>query len=88
MDDDVVVVGELPAIADVVLCLAACCRSVTVVTLRKARAGVLRGCANVTIVSGAEVVCVDGLDGVESVVVRKIRTGAVSAYNASALFVI
>jgi thioredoxin reductase len=35
------------------------------------------------IMAGAEVVCVDGLDGVEAVVVRHTRTGRLSAVNAS-----
>ena len=34
--------------------------------------------------SSAEVVCVDGVDGVEAVVVRHVATGNLSAVNASA----
>src|SRR5205809_4643387 len=36
------------------------------------------------VVAGAEVVCVDGVDTVEAVVVRHARTGRLSAVNASA----
>ena len=85
---DAVVAGETAGAADAALRLASYCRSVTFVTSRSARAGTLRGCANVTILHGCEVVCVDGVDGVESVVVRKIRTGTVFAYNAAAIFLI
>lgn len=49
----------------------------------------LRICAAVrgghlTIVANTDVVCVDGVDGVEVVVVRDTRTGRLSAVNASA----
>jgi hypothetical protein len=36
------------------------------------------------VITGAEVVCVDGLDDVEAVVIRHARTGRLSAVNASA----
>ena len=36
------------------------------------------------VMAGAEVVCVDGVDGVEAVVVRHAPTGRLSAVNASA----
>ena len=36
------------------------------------------------VMTGAEVVCVDGVDGVEAVVVRHAPTGRLSAVNASA----
>lgn len=36
------------------------------------------------IITNAQVVCVDGLDAVEAVLVRHARTGALSAVNASA----
>jgi hypothetical protein len=42
------------------------------------------GTSRVSIVTAAEVVCVDGIDGVEVVLVRHLRTGRVSAVNASA----
>jgi predicted dinucleotide-utilizing enzyme len=38
----------------------------------------------VTVVANAEVVCVDGVDRVEAIVVRHARTGRLSAVNASA----
>lgn len=37
-----------------------------------------------TVMTNAEVVCVDGVDGVEAVVIRHARTGRLSAVNASA----
>ena len=33
--------------------------------------------------TGAEVVCVDGVDGVEAIVIRSTRTGRLSAVNAT-----
>lgn len=49
--------------------------------LRKARNGDDR---HVTVIANAEVVCVDGVDGVEAVVIRYVRTGRVCAVNTSA----
>jgi thioredoxin reductase len=37
-----------------------------------------------TVMTSAEVVCADGVDGVEAVVVRHVQTGRLSAVNASA----
>jgi hypothetical protein len=39
----------------------------------------------VTIVAGAEVACVDGVNGVEAVVVRQLRTGRLIGVNARAV---
>lgn len=39
----------------------------------------------VSVASGAEVACVDGVNGVEAVLVRQIRTGRLTGFNASAL---
>jgi len=36
------------------------------------------------VMTHADVVCVDGVDGVEAVVIRHARTGRLSAVNASA----
>ena len=38
----------------------------------------------VTVITNAEVVCVDGVHGVEAVVIRSARTGRLYAVNASA----
>ncbi len=38
----------------------------------------------VRVMVSSEVVCVDGVDAVEAVVVRHVRTGSLSAVNASA----
>ncbi len=49
--------------------------------LRKARS---RDDGQVTVITNAEVVCVDGVDCVEAVVVRYTRTGRLCAVNTSA----
>ena len=41
--------------------------------------------ADVTIVSGAEIACVDGVNAVEAVLVRRLRTGRLVGFNASSL---
>ena len=56
---------------------------------RRLRRGLLR-IANVhrgqlTVMTSAEIVCVDGVDGVEAVVLRHPTTGRLSAVNASAV---
>src|SRR5438132_323458 len=40
--------------------------------------------SRLTVMTNAEVVCVDGVDGVEAVVIRHTRTGRLYAVNASA----
>lgn len=50
--------------------------------LRKAGHGLRR---RVSVMTGAEVVCVDGVRSVEAVVVRRVRTGRLVAFNASAI---
>jgi hypothetical protein len=40
--------------------------------------------SQLTVMTNAEVVCADGVDGVEAVVVRYVRTGHLFAVNASA----
>lgn len=42
------------------------------------------GAGQLTVMIGAEVVCADGVDGVEAVVVRHAATARLSAVNASA----
>jgi predicted dinucleotide-utilizing enzyme len=44
------------------------------------------GGGRLSVMSGAEVVCADGVDGLEAVVVRHAPTGRLSAVNASALW--
>lgn len=46
----------------------------------------VQGCAHgqLTVIPNAEVVCVDGVDGVEAVVIRSLRTGRLWAVNAAA----
>ena len=43
------------------------------------------GGSRVTVLTNAEVVCVDGVDAVEAVVIRYARTGRLCAVNASAV---
>jgi hypothetical protein len=50
------------------------------ILLRTARANAVQ----LTVLTGAEVVCADGIGGVEAVVVRHVPTGRLSAVNASA----
>lgn len=52
--------------------------------LRAAGTRVRRG---ITVFTNAEVVCVDGLDRVEAVIVRRIGTGHLIGVNASAIHV-
>ena len=46
--------------------------------------GVGRDRGQLSVMTAGEVVCVDGVDGVEAVVLRDARTGRLSAVNASA----
>ena len=39
----------------------------------------------VIIVTGAEIACVDGVHGIETVLVRQLRTGRLTGFNAGAL---
>jgi thioredoxin reductase len=39
--------------------------------------------SRLTVMTNSEVVCVDGVDGVEAVVIRRVRTGRLCAVNAS-----
>jgi thioredoxin reductase len=43
--------------------------------------------SKLTVMANAEVVCVDGVGGVEAVVIRQARTGRLSAVNTSAFLV-
>lgn len=81
---EVVIAGES---FDAALRLADWCSSVTFITARTARLTAQHR-PNLHIVYGSEIVCADGIERVESVVVRKIRTGAVTARNAAALFLL
>ena len=55
-------------------------RALRLALRRAAAAGEGRG----TVWTNAEVVCVDGVEGVEAVLIRDVRTGRVRAVNASA----
>jgi thioredoxin reductase len=87
-DRDAIVGGATREAVDAVLRLADWCRAVTFIKPTSTRVAALRGRTNVTILHGAEIVCVDGIGQLESVVARKIRTGAVSAHSAAALFLL
>lgn len=81
---DVVVAGGS---LDPALRLTERCASVTFVTAGTGRLAAAKR-PNVTVLYGSEIVCVDGLGEVESVVVRKIRTGAISARGAAGVFLL
>lgn len=51
---------------------------------RRLRRAAKRDGGHLTVVTNAEVVCVDGVDGVEAVVIRHSSTGYLYAVNASA----
>ena len=54
--------------------------------LRRAlRAAGENGQRHVTVLTGAEVVCVDGVHSVEAVVIRRVQTGRLIAVNASSI---
>ena len=67
--------------------LATSCSSVTYVTARTTRLTGVRP-PNVRIRYGSEVVCADGVEHVETVIVRKLGSGAITACSAAALFLI
>lgn len=87
-DREAIVLGATPEASNAVVRLADWCRSVTLIKPTSTRVPALRGRTNVTILHGSEIVCVDGIEQLECVVVRKIRTGAVSAHRAAALFLL
>lgn len=80
--------GATAEAADAVLRLADWCRTVTFITPTRSPVAALRARANVTILHGAEIICVDGIGGLECIVVRQIHTGTVSAHTAAALFLL
>jgi hypothetical protein len=86
-DGRAMVAGAMPEAADAVLRLAGWYRSVTFVTPMTGLCA-FRGRSNVTTLRGFEIVCVDGIGQLECVVVRKIRTGAISAHGVTALFLL
>jgi len=49
------------------------------------RAAGVRSQRQVTIITGAEVACADGVNAIEAVVVRQLETGRLIGFNASAL---
>lgn len=52
---------------------------------RSVRAAGVDARTQLTVMTGAEVVCADGIQAVEAVIIRRIRTGALIAVNASAI---
>ncbi len=93
---DVVIVGEnAPAIAAAIDAVRRGLRVLVVIRGRRsrqarqfrqkvARAGSLMP-QQLTVLTGAEVVCVDGVTSIEAVVVRRLRTRRLIGFNASAL---
>ena len=51
---------------------------------RRACRAACAGRGDMTVMTNAEIVCVDGVNGVEAVVIRYARTGRLCAVNASA----
>jgi len=92
---DLVIVGGGPAaIAATIDALSSGLRVLVVIRarrsgfarhLRQASGSALLMSPQVTVLSGAEVACVDGVNTIEAVVVRRLRTGRLLAFNASAL---
>jgi hypothetical protein len=87
-DQVVIVAGATEEAVSAVERLASWCRTVTYVKPGGTPIAALRGLKNVTVVGGAEIVCVDGIGQLECVVVRKISGGQVTAYGAVALFLL
>lgn len=81
---DVIVTGGS---FEAALRLAERCSSVTFITPRTGRFAAAKR-PNVTVLYGSEIVCMDGVEQVESVVVRKIRTRAISAHAAAGVFLL
>lgn len=92
---DVVIAGAGPAAIAAIIDAAGQGLRVLVV-MRSRRAELVRGLRRalraaalprwaVTIVSGAEIACVDGVNAIEAVVVRDLRTGRLRGFNAAAL---
>ncbi len=52
---------------------------------RSVRAAGIDERRQLSVLTGADVVCADGIQAVEAVVIRRIRTGALIAVNASAI---
>lgn len=93
--DVVIVGGDAAAVAATIDALGRGLRVLVVV--RQRRSGFARDIRRVigvraptlsqlTIFSGAEVVCVDGVKTVEAVVVRRLRTGRLIGINTSAFY--
>jgi thioredoxin reductase len=90
---DVVIAGADAAAVDAMLDAVRKGRRVLVV-IRTRRAGAVQRlrrtlksmrlpCApRVMVMTGAEIACVDGVDGIEAVVVRDLRSGRLSGFNA------
>lgn len=85
---EAVVSGATPETAGAVLRLLDWCRSVTLVERGRKRLEALGGRPGISILRGSEIVCVDGIGRLECVVVRNIRTGAITAHTAAALFLL
>lgn len=92
--DVVVVGGDAAAMAAAIDALSRGLRVLVVV--RSTRSGFARQLRHaiktqgllsprVTVLAGAEVVCVDGVKSIEAVVVRQLRTQRLFGFNASAL---
>ena len=89
---EVVIVGSPAAAAAAAERLAFCGCAVVAVTAERsfgaAERARVRQRLNVTLLAGMELVCADGIGRLESLVLRKISTGHISAIRADVLFVL
>ena len=92
--DVVIVGGDAAAVAATADALSSGLRVLVVIRpsrsgfarqLRQATGTVASLPPQVTVLTGAEVACVDGVKTIEAVVVRQLRTGRLFGFNASAL---
>lgn len=92
--DVVVVGGDAAAVAATIEAVSSGLRVLVVIRprrsgfarrLRQAMGTVTSSPPHVTVLTGAEVACVDGVKTIEAVVVRQLRTGRLTGVNASAL---
>jgi hypothetical protein len=92
--DVVIVGGDAAAAAATVDALSSGLRVLVVIRrkrsgfarrLREATGRVTSSPPHLTVLTGTEIACVDGVKSIEAVVVRQLRTGRLTGFNASAL---
>ncbi len=89
-----VVFGPLPAAIHAAIRLSESCLTVDVVSretatdITPALRRSVRGRDNIRLTYATEIACVDGVERIESVVLRRLKNGRLSALNTSGLFVL